>query len=119
MSDIEEKEIARSQMSDEERRLRSRLAQFLSRHGVLRGALSVRMRRCGKPGCKCARGEKHRAVYLVYREGGRYRQVFIPRRQEMRARRWVKRYQEVQELLESLSALNLQRLKRKDGGGGV
>ena len=119
MLDSEEKGISRSEMSDAERRLRSRLVQLLSRHGVLRGALSVRMRSCGKAGCKCLRGERHRAVYLVYRERGRYRQVFIPRRQEIRARRWVSRYQEVQELLESLSVMNLERLKRKDGGGGV
>lgn len=107
--------INRSQMSAEERRLRSRLVQLLSQRGLLRGTLSVRYRTCGKSGCKCARGEKHRGVYLVFREAGRFRQVFIPRRLEARVRLWVQQYQEVRELLESLSALLLTQVKGKDG----
>jgi len=119
MLSSEEEKIHRSQMSVEERRLRSRLVQLLSQRGVLRGTLSVRFRSCGKAGCKCTRGEKHRGVYLVFREGGRFRQVYIPHSQEARVREWVQQYQEVRELLESLSALLLVELKRKDGGGRV
>ena len=119
MSDAEREEIARSQMSPEERRLRSRLLDLLSQHGVVRGALSVRYRTCGKAGCRCARGEKHRGLYLVFREGGRYRQVFVPRRHEARVRQWVEQYQEVRRLLESLSALHVAQVSGKDGGDGA
>jgi len=119
MLDGESEPISRSQMSSEERRLRSRLVQLLSQRGILHGTLSVRFRACGKPGCKCARGERHRAVYLVFREEGRFRQVFIPRKHEARVRLWVQQYREARELLDSLSALLLAEVKRKDGGESV
>jgi Family of unknown function (DUF6788) len=111
--------IARIEMSPEERRLRSRLIQLLSGGGVLRGSLSLRYRTCGNPGCKCARGEGHRGLYLVYRQGGRLRQVFIPRPYEAQVQQWVDQYQEVRQLLEALSEVNLAKVPRKRGGGGV
>ena len=120
MSDAERKEIARTQMPPEERRLRSRLLlDLLGQHGVVRGALSVRYRTCGKAGCTCARGEKHRGLYLVFREGGRYRQVFVPQSHEARVRQSVEQYQEVRRLSESLSALHVAQVSRKDGGDGA
>lgn len=98
-------------MSAEERRLRSRLVQLLGGRGVLRGTLSVRERTCGKPGCRCTRGEKHEGLYLVFSEKGRLRQIFVPRMQEARVRRWVEQYQEVRALLEELVRLHLERLR--------
>ena len=114
-----DEEVTRSQMSAEERRLRSRLVQLLSHRGVLRGTLSLRDRKCGKPGCKCIRGEKHHGLYLVFSESGRYRQVFVPHRHEARVRQWVEQYQEARRLLESLSALHVAQVSRKDGGDGA
>jgi hypothetical protein len=111
--------ITRSEMSPEERRLRSRLIQVLSGGGVLRGSLSLRYRKCGNPGCKCARGEGHRGLYLVYSQEGRVRQVFIPRQFEGQVQQWVDQYQEVRQLLEALSEVNLAKVPRKRGGAGV
>jgi hypothetical protein len=111
--------IARGEMSAEERRLRSRLTQLLSGHGVLRGSLSLRYRKCGNPGCKCARGEGHRGLYLVFSQGGRLRQVFIPRGYEAQVQQWVEQYQEVRQLLEALSEVYLAKVPRKGGGGGA
>ena len=76
-------------MSAQERELRSRLAQLLTRAAIVRGSLSVREKSCGKPTCRCARGEKHRAVYLVASEEGKLRQLFIPRSLEADARECV------------------------------
>jgi hypothetical protein len=42
---------------------------------VLRGSVVHRLLRCGKPGCRCARGEGHPAAYLsVTLAGGRTEQ---------------------------------------------
>ena len=117
--DAEHKEIVPSQISADERWLRSRLVQLVSHRGVLRGTLSLRERKCGKPGCKCTRGEKHHGLYLVFSESGRYQQVFASRKREARVRQWVKQYQEVRRLLQSLSVLHLAQLSRKDGGDGA
>lgn len=104
-------------MPAQERRLRSRLIQLLSGHGLLRGTLSARERTCGKPGCRCTRGERHGGLYLVFSEEGRLRQVFVSRAQEKRVRLWVAQYREVRELLEALARLHLERLGKKDPSG--
>lgn len=38
---------------------------------LVRGALFVLRRRCGKPSCRCADGEPHETPALAYPEGGR------------------------------------------------
>lgn len=71
--------IPRAAMSAQERRLRSELAQLIDQRAILRGSLLVRRRVCGKPGCKCVRGEGHESLYLVITEGGRTRQLYAPK----------------------------------------
>jgi len=38
---------------------------------VLRGSLTVMRRRCGSPGCHCARGELHETPVLSYKQEGK------------------------------------------------
>ena len=60
------------------------------------GYLVAQQVRCGKPNCRCARGEKHGPYwYLVYRriKGGRWRQrkVYVPRDQVSAVKSWLER----------------------------
>ena len=66
-------------MSPRERDRRSQLAQLAHGAGLLRGTLAIRERACGKPNCKCTKGEKHVSLYLVASYEGRVRQLFIPK----------------------------------------
>lgn len=106
--------IPRAQMDPEERRLRSQLVQILSGVGLLRATLNPREKVCGKPGCRCARGEKHLSLYLVASEGGKHHQLFVPRSLEPQVRQWVASYQRVRELLEELSRLYWDKLTRRE-----
>ena len=106
--------LARAQMSPRERELRSRLAQLINSLGLVRGTLTVREKSCGKPTCHCARGEKHRAPYLTASEEGKLRQLFIPLEMEEKARGWVENYQRIKQLLEELSQLHWDKLKRRE-----
>ena len=105
---------ARAQMSPRERELRSRLAQLINSLGLVRGSLTVREKSCGKPTCHCARGEKHRAPYLTASEEGKLRQLFIPLDLEEQARSWVDNYQRIRQLLEELSQIHWDKLKRRE-----
>lgn len=105
--------VQRTQRSDRERRRRSRLAQIIHEARFLRGTLSLRNVRCGKPGCHCARGELHACLYLVRRQGGKLRQLFVPRQWEGRIREAVKNHQEMEQLIEELSDLEWKRLKER------
>jgi hypothetical protein len=49
----------------------------------------------------------------VISEGGRKRQVCIPKAWRERVRRWVEDYHRVQNLLEEVSAIGLDRLRQR------
>lgn len=106
--------ISRARMSPEERHLRSQLVQLLSSVGFMRATLNPRQKVCGKPGCRCARGEKHSALYVVVSEDGKPRQLFVPHSLEPQARQWVASYQRIRELLEELSRLYWDKLSRRE-----
>jgi len=66
----------RQGLSDTRKRIRSlqqamadHLEVFLKRTPLLRGQLYKTQTRCGKPGCRCNRGELHSATVLAYRGG--------------------------------------------------
>ncbi len=48
---------------------------------LLNGHIQKRRVRCGKPNCKCARGEPHTAFYHVWHDGGRRFQKYVRRSQ--------------------------------------
>jgi hypothetical protein len=102
-----------SQLSNRERQRRSRLAQIIHAARFLRGTLSLRNVCCGKSSCRCARGELHACLYLVRRQGGKLRQLFVPRQWEERVREAVKNHQEMERLIEELSDLEWKRLKER------
>jgi len=104
----------KSQMSKQERESRSRLKPYISYKEFVRGTLSVRERVCGKPNCKCQRGEKHVSLFLTRSKDGKIEQLYIPKEKEELVRRWVKNYRDIQDLLEKISSLYWEKLKRKD-----
>ena len=105
--------MPRSSFSDAERRRRSRLAQIAHTRRLLRGTLSARPGRCGKPNCHCARGELHASLYLVQSREGKLRQICVPKAWEERIRQAVQNHQEIQTLIEELSEREWQRLRER------
>lgn len=101
----------RPRFPEREQRLRSRLRELLVQEGVVRGTIAVREKVCGRPNCRCARGEKHRSVYLVASRAGKLQQLSIPRTLEPQVRRWVDTYQDLRDLLEELSLLHWEKLR--------
>jgi hypothetical protein len=95
-----------------QRNFRSRLSQLVHQALFLRGTLSVRSRQCGKPNCRCVRGQLHASLYLVQSQGGKLRQLAIPRAWEDRVREAVHNYQRMQELIEEISELEWKQLRK-------
>ena len=105
--------IPRGKMSATERRLRSELNKLLSQQGIMRGTLARRQRLCGKPNCKCTRGQKHESLYLVASEGGKLRQLYIPKQWEQTVEHWVRQYQKARELMEEISRLAWEKVRNR------
>lgn len=86
---------------------------------MVRGSLFERRLRCGRPGCHCAQGKGHRVWYLtVTFAGRRTEQVTVPPDWVPRVRRWVRNYERWWALVEEVSAINRQLLRRRWLGEG-
>jgi len=105
--------VHRSQMSSKERTTRSRIAKLIHYAPMMRATVTVRRVTCGKPNCRCAEGERHLAVYITSRKGGKMRQLFIPKEKEEEVRSWVGNYHRVRELLDELSELFWERVTKE------
>jgi len=103
----------RVHLSVTERKLRSRLMQLMCSGGLMRGSLLIMKNTCGKASCRCQRGQKHESLYLAQSRKGKHHMRYVPRSWHGRIQDWVGRYQEIQEILESLSEEYWQRLENK------
>ncbi len=101
---------SRTQRSSPERQARSRAAQILANEPFLRGSLVLRYRSCGKPYCRCQRGQKHPALYLYTRSEGKQIGTYIPKALHDPVRQAVQAGRRVKRLLEEISQHNLQDL---------
>ena len=105
--------MGKANRSWQEQGWRNRARELLREDGVMRGNISVRLRVCGKAGCRCAQGERHEAMYVVYRQANRTTQIYVPKEWEARVRQWGRRYGEVRELLEKLSGVYEARVRQR------
>jgi hypothetical protein len=97
-----------------ERAVRSRLLRLLSQpRPLLRASLVTMSRRCGKPSCRCARGQPHVSLYLATRLGTRRKMIYIPKTLEDQVRQWVNDGDRAQAALDQLSQAALERLLRQ------
>jgi Family of unknown function (DUF6788) len=81
---------------------------------VLRGSLTERFLTCGKPDCRCARGERHGPIWYLsvsldqsHRAG-----TTVPSQQIAEVRRGIQSYHRVKEHLEKISDINRELLRR-------
>jgi len=73
---------------------------LMDRQRLLRGSLLERPKFCGKPGCKCTRGEPHPpGLYLSRRVGDTARHLFIRSADHERAKREALNYKEFRQAL--------------------
>ena len=72
---------------------------------VMKGTVYELRRKCGKPGCKCARGELHTRMVLSASEGGKTRLQVIPHGSLGEVQEKVRRYQEFRRVRARLGAI--------------
>jgi uncharacterized protein YjiS (DUF1127 family) len=65
------------------------------RGDVLAASLSKTRKICGKPNCKCARGEKHEVYQLSWTDNGQRRSTHIRRDELARVRAAVEQYRQL------------------------
>ncbi len=94
---------------------RRRLAAALpDAEAMLAGALLRQGRRCGRAGCRCARGELHGPYpYLAVRSGGRSRLLYLPAALVEPVRRRLESTARLEATLAEIAGINLELLARR------
>ncbi len=82
---------------------------------VLAGTLAEQARRCGRPGCRCERGELHGPyAYFTPRRAGRGRARYVPAALAGVVRRYLRRGEQAEAVLAEISAINAELLARRE-----
>jgi hypothetical protein len=103
-------ELSPRQLRDRRRRVARQIPDL---EAVIAGSLQNQRRRCGKEGCRCARGELHGPyLYLSLRAGRRTQMLYVPAELADQVRQAVTVNTEVQAALAEISAINLELLRR-------
>jgi hypothetical protein len=92
---------------------------FFSDRPVIKGTVYELKRRCGKPGCKCARGELHGRMVLSASEGGKTRLQVIPQGYLVEVQGKVRRYQELRQVRARLGEIYRKMLQVMDQMEGM
>ena len=87
---------------------------FFSDRPVIKGTVYELRRRCGKPGCKCAKGQLHARMVVSASEKGKTRLRVIPRGFLVEVQQKVRRYQDLRRIRARLVAIHVQMLKVLD-----
>jgi uncharacterized protein DUF6788 len=99
------------------RQLRARRTRLVRQlpdlHATMYGSLQRQTRRCGEPGCRCARGEPHGPyLYLAVRVDGRTRMLYVPATAADTITRHVAITGRIEATLAHISAINRELLAR-------
>lgn len=98
-------------LADEIRQLTER---FFSDKAVIKGSVYELRRKCGKPGCRCARGYLHSRMVVSASEKGRTKLRVIARGRLVDVQTKVGRYQELRRARARLSQVYKKMLQIMD-----
>ncbi len=92
------------------KRLRGRLINL---GHIIKGSVVELRMCCGKPNCRCKRGQKHITPYLSTHISGKSRHIYLSPTRKKDAAAWVENYHKAHEIINELSKLNAEILKRR------
>ena len=89
-------------------RLRAQMRQL---GPLLKGTLIDRKISCGKPNCRCKKGEGHPGLYLTYSLESKTKTVYIPKKMAPKVRKWAQNYTQFKNLLEEMFQIQLKMIR--------
>ncbi len=90
----------------------ARLLRQVRSLGLLLKASVVRRRfRCGKPGCRCAKGHLHQDYVVTRKAGAKTQTVRIRKGREKEALLWLENWRRMKRLLDRLTSVEIDILR--------
>ena len=109
-------------LTDRERRRLERerdalLAELRGLGNLMRGTVVEVGVKCGRPGCACEQGERHRKVHLSLNLGGRTQGCYLGEERAAVVAPLLAEYERAWRLINELTAVNLALLRGTHPGG--
>ncbi len=82
----------RKRINELYRELEAPLEELLTRKPFMKGSCYELKTKCGKPACRCYRGEPHKATVLTWSEGGRSRMRVVKKGELARIKAFTGNY---------------------------
>jgi len=89
----------------------ARVKKLAAKGPVLAASLVRKGKRCGRPGCRCERGEKHMGYYLTFKQAGKTRTVYVPLDMVMEVRGWIAEHKRLKQLSREISELAVAQVR--------
>ena len=93
------------------------LAELRGLGNLMRGTVVEVGVKCGRPGCVCGQGEKHRKVHLSLNLGGRTRGCYLGEARAAAVAPLIAEYERAWRLINELTAVNPALLRGRHPGG--
>lgn len=90
-------------LSSQQKMLRRELRSL---GNIVKGSLVTLSRLCGKPNCKCTRGERHKNLFLSYKIKQKPYLIYIPKRFEKKVTALVANHKRLRQIVDELSRVN-------------
>jgi hypothetical protein len=100
-----------------EQRRDALLTELRGLGNLMRGSIGEVGVKCGRPGCACAQGVKHRKVHLSLNLGGRTRGCYLGAERAAAVAPLITEYERAWRLINDLTAVNLALLRGTHPGG--
>ena len=98
----------RQQLCQTEEARRSHVEAILGSESLVEGSFVTLGRKCGKPTCRCATGEKHFSKFLSRSVEGRTQLTYVPSGDEVEVARKAERYKKLRQARAELMKLSAQ-----------
>lgn len=115
MAQLKNASRLRQRLIDVESKLISLIDSLVDERGPLvRGVFQSHGTRCGKPNCKCTKGDLHPTAVLAVSEEGERRNVYVPIPDRIELRRRSQRYRRFRKSRAELARLGTELLSLTD-----
>ena len=103
-----------------EKRREAKLKQLRQIGPFITASLVQIHRKCGKPDCRCAKGEGHPAHLLTLKVEGKTKSIYVPKDLVDEVKEWVNNHKRLKGLTKEISKLSLALLhKQRPRGEGA
>ena len=97
---------ARQLLRETEEKRRPHVETLLGSDVHVEGSFVTLGRKCGKPTCRCATGDKHFSKFLSRSEGGKTRLTYVPAADEVEVAQKAERYRRLRQARAELMKLS-------------